>query len=313
MLGKLFKKYFIPHEGNDHKPRILRSGAFMSMLLVILFVETIFVARSLFLLPNTDFLASILPPILIADTNANRANDNLQSLQTSARLTEAAQLKANDMAAKGYFSHVSPTGVTPWHWFDQVGYNYEYAGENLAVNFTDSQDVINAWMNSPEHRANILSVNFSQIGIAAASGTYEGRPAIFVVQLFGRPAPIAALAPTAPSQVAVAPVAPPATVPSIAPNTTAPEVKGAMIELPPAVTASQPSFAARMASEPHSPTNYFYLALLALVGVALALNILIKKKIQHPQLIANGFMIIFLVVLTLLVNNFIAVHQAGIL
>lgn len=311
MLGRSFKKYFIPHEGNDHRPHFLRSKSFVVILFLILFVEVVYVSQVLFLFPNAGFLASILPSVLVADTNAGRTANELQPLQANDLLEEAAQLKADDMAAKGYFSHVSPNGETPWYWLDKVGYDYEYAGENLAVNFTDSQDVINAWMNSPEHRANILNGIFSQIGIAAASGTYEGKTAIFVVQFFGRPAPVVAQAPVMPSKtVAVAPIAPST---SSASTATVPAVKGEMIALQPVVTASQPSLAVEIASQPHSLTNYFYITLLALTGLALVLTVFVKIKIQHPQLIVNGLTIIFLITLTLLVNNFIAVYQASIL
>ena len=61
------------------------------------------------------------------------------------------------------------------------------------MNFSDSQDVTNAWMNSPEHRANILSGDFTQIGIATAAGIYEGHETTYVVEEFGAPsaAPVA--------------------------------------------------------------------------------------------------------------------------
>lgn len=89
------------------------------------------------------------------------------------------------MVQNGYFSHESPSGLTPWFWLDKVGYDYEYAGENLAVNFTNSEDVSNAWMNSPLHRANILSENYKEIGMAMHDGVYENKDTIFVVQMFG--------------------------------------------------------------------------------------------------------------------------------
>ena len=66
----------------------------------------------------------------------------------------------------------------------------------MAVNFSDSQDVTNAWMNSPEHRANILIANFTQVGIAIATGTIEGHPAVYVAEEFGTPSPLMAAAPT---------------------------------------------------------------------------------------------------------------------
>jgi hypothetical protein len=69
-----------------------------------------------------------------------------------------------------------------------VGYKFLYAGENLAVNFTESRDVDQAWMDSPTHRANLLNVNFREIGMAVMEGAYKGNDTIFVVQMFGTPA-----------------------------------------------------------------------------------------------------------------------------
>ena len=103
-------------------------------------------------------------------------------------LARGAQLKADDMASKGYFSHTGPDGSAPWKWFQAAGYRYEYAGENLAVNFNESEDVVDAWLKSPTHRANIMKANFTEVGIGVATGTYKGKEATFVVQFFGKPA-----------------------------------------------------------------------------------------------------------------------------
>lgn len=92
------------------------------------------------------------------------------------------------MASKEYFSHNSPEGVTPWHWFKEAGYNFLYAGENLAINFTDSTDVEKAWLESPTHRANIMNVEFREIGMATVKGVYKNYPTIYIVQMFGTPA-----------------------------------------------------------------------------------------------------------------------------
>jgi hypothetical protein len=91
------------------------------------------------------------------------------------------------MAKEGYFAHDSPSGVTPWEWFDEVEYTYETAGENLAIDFSDSDAVVDAWMDSRLHRENILEEDFTEIGIATARGEYEGRETVFVVQMFGTP------------------------------------------------------------------------------------------------------------------------------
>ena len=157
--GKTFKKYFIPHEENDHRPHILRWRAVVFVLAVMLVAEGVFVLSTQYLIPRSKLFGVMLVNALVDGTNQSRAANSLGALHENALLDQAAQEKANDMAKNGYFAHTSPAGVTPWHWFEDVGYNFSYAGENLAVNFTDSQDVTNAWMNSPEHRANILNAN----------------------------------------------------------------------------------------------------------------------------------------------------------
>lgn len=131
--------------------------------------------------------AAVLPAALNDLANATRRGALLGTLHADPLLTEAAQLKANDMAKKGYFAHVGPDGTTPWHWLDRVGYEYELAGENLAVNFGESKDVHDAWMNSPSHRANLLKSGYTEIGTAVATGTYKGGPAVFIVEFYARP------------------------------------------------------------------------------------------------------------------------------
>lgn len=130
-----------------------------------------------------DYLSAVYAETLVTLANKSRTND----LKVNVLLAKAAQAKALDMAAKGYFSHVTPEGKTPWEWINEAGYNYIYAGENLAVNFDNSEDVNNAWLNSPTHRANIINSKFTEIGIATADGLYNGRKATYVVQMFGTP------------------------------------------------------------------------------------------------------------------------------
>ncbi|MFM7089002.1 MAG: CAP domain-containing protein, partial [Candidatus Paceibacterota bacterium] len=131
--------------------------------------------------------AAVLPSVLTQETNEKRIENALPQLSTNPLLVEAAEMKARDMAARGYFSHDTPEGKTPWYWLDQVGYTYVYAGENLAVNFNESSDVTQAWMNSPSHRDNIIKDHYTEIGIATAVGLYKGKEAVFVVQFFGTP------------------------------------------------------------------------------------------------------------------------------
>lgn len=162
---------------------------------LLYFLLIVIVAESLFMLTSfTDVgeklksdLAAILPSILVLETNKSRKSQNLSELKENDLLVKAAQLKADDMAKRGFFSHVNPDGKQPWYYLDQVGYKYESAGENLAVNFIHTKEVHNAWMNSPTHRANIVESKFTEIGIAKSEGVYKGQEVVFVVQFFAKP------------------------------------------------------------------------------------------------------------------------------
>ncbi len=181
------KDLFIPHEGNGFRPNILEEFSAGVMLVLILLSFTMANLQALLWISSDWLVTSILPAIIVDLTNDERADEKLVTLTRSETLDRAAQLKAEDMAANEYFAHYSPTGVSPWYWFDEVAYDYLHAGENLAVHFTDSSDVVKAWMNSPSHRANIMNNDYLQIGVGSAKGEYKGRPTIYVVQLFGTP------------------------------------------------------------------------------------------------------------------------------
>lgn len=188
------KDHFVPHEGNAYRPKILATEVVVGLLVIILLVEGVYVVGKQALFGSDAFLASVLPGVLISLTNDDRSANGEGELTENDLLTKAAQMKADDMAEKGYFAHVTPDGKQPWYWVQQAGYSYEYAGENLAVNFDDSKDVEEAWMNSPTHRANIVKPVYTEIGIATARGTYKGEEATFVVQFFASPK-VAAAAP----------------------------------------------------------------------------------------------------------------------
>jgi uncharacterized protein YkwD len=117
--------------------------------------------------------------------NEAREKEGLQKLTVSEKLNEVATAKVNDMVANKYFAHTSPKGLNPWHWFELVGYDYKYAGENLAINFITAEAQQAAWMKSPTHKKNILNVNYSEIGVAVAAGEVNGTMGIIAVQEFG--------------------------------------------------------------------------------------------------------------------------------
>lgn len=126
---------------------------------------------------------------VIEQTNVARAqNGGLPALVENYKLNRDAQMKVDDMFAKQYFEHVSPSGVGPADLAQAVGYAYVIVGENLALgDFNGDAGVVTAWMNSPGHRANILNTHYQEIGVAVGKGMYEGHTTWLAVQSFGMP------------------------------------------------------------------------------------------------------------------------------
>jgi hypothetical protein len=311
------KKHLVPHAGNDYRPHVLRFEAIAFVCLMVVLAEAVFVLGVSFA-PGSRVLGLIAANVLTDETNDARAADSLPTLRTNVLLQVAAQKKANDMTKNGYFAHTSPTGVTPWYWFSDVGYQFASAGENLAVNFSDSQDVTNAWLNSPLHRANILNANFTEIGIATAEGMLDGRPAVYVVELFGTPA-------SRPAAVAVAKSKTPASIVATSNSHTSSSeetfvaVKGAeagvaplqngtgsanVVNVPTASPApAQANLAQRIVANPRAALNYLYIALAVFFGLVLTLNIGMKTHIRRPKLVLGGVLVLSLIAVLVVMNQ----------
>jgi len=196
-------KYFIlPSEKNNFQSKFLESNILLScvVLLLVFKIATIFVSINI---PQNIFFADITRISLESFVNQTRQSLGLKPLVENAKLNEVARLKAENMVANNYFAHTSPTGVSPWYWFSKAGYNYKYAGENLAIGFFDSQEVYQAWLNSPDHKANIVNPNYKEIGTAVLGGFGENNT-IVVVQEFGSQLPAKVI--TQPKAVTPAPV-----------------------------------------------------------------------------------------------------------
>ncbi len=120
--------------------------------------------------------------------NRERATVGLPPLSYNKRLSAIAEIKAVDMINKQYFAHVAPDGTDIAALAERYGYLYLNLGENLAMgDFVSSAEVMDGWMHSPGHRANILNKNYTEVGISAVEGTYKGKYIWFAVQEFGRP------------------------------------------------------------------------------------------------------------------------------
>ena len=124
----------------------------------------------------------------IAQTNFYRQQKKLSPLTQNSLLTLSAQKKVNDMFAKQYFEHESPSGISTGDLADSVGYVYIMVGENLALGDYESDfELVEGWMNSPGHRENILNPKYTDIGVAVQKGIFEGELVWLAVQEFGRP------------------------------------------------------------------------------------------------------------------------------
>lgn len=131
------------------------------------------------------YAGSISSEGIVSMVNMERSSRGLKNLQVDQNLTVAAYMKAFDMLSKQYWSHYGPNGESPWKFILSAGYDYKLAGENLAYGFDDSFDVYNAWMNSDQHKENIIKGSFEDIGVAIVRGNLNGKDTVLVVQLFG--------------------------------------------------------------------------------------------------------------------------------
>lgn len=149
--------------------------------------------------PTTSVLAystSMSISGLLADTNAQRTGNGIAELAINSQLNAAAQAKANDMAARNYWSHNTPEGNPPWVFVQNEGYAYQKLGENLAAGFDNEQSTINGWMASPPHRENLLDPAYTEVGFGYANNpdytSAGGGPMTIVVAFYGEPQVLAA-------------------------------------------------------------------------------------------------------------------------
>ncbi len=126
---------------------------------------------------------------IVSQTNAFREFLGLSDLKENPVLDQAASQKLQNMITNQYFAHTSPLGISPWHWIEVNNYGYVYAGENLAIGFLTAKDAVDAWENSPSHRANLANPNCKEIGVAVAPAKIQNSEGFLVVQLFGTPKP----------------------------------------------------------------------------------------------------------------------------
>ncbi|PIZ99685.1 MAG: hypothetical protein COX77_00775 [Candidatus Komeilibacteria bacterium CG_4_10_14_0_2_um_filter_37_10] len=137
---------------------------------------------------STDLLDQQPEPLAIAAlTNKVREVKELPPLTWNDKLAQAARHKAQDLNNNNYFSHTSPAGRQFTRWIDEVDYDYQIIGENLAADYQTNRDMMKAWMDSATHRENILNAKYREIGVAVIMGNLNGREQLIIVQIFGTP------------------------------------------------------------------------------------------------------------------------------
>ena len=182
-----FMYHFLPRPDKKTRAGLLSHKSIFVYCLLIVLVTGLFRLIPLVLPGVLGYASDINVSDLLKYTNEQRKSNNLGELRLNEKLTTAAQKKGTHMFEKNYWAHISPDGVEPWDFILGENYDYIYAGENLARNFSHSKDVITAWLNSPSHRDNLLSPNYDEVGFAVENGILDGYETTLVVQMFGRP------------------------------------------------------------------------------------------------------------------------------
>jgi uncharacterized protein YkwD len=178
---------FLPKDDKKKRADFLDNKAILIYCAVILFVTLAFRFIPKFAPGVLGYASNINVSDLLRYTNKKREENGASNLRLNAKLSSAAEKKAQDMFADGYWAHVAPDGKEPWDFIISEGYDYIYAGENLAKNFSTSKEVVEAWFNSPSHKSNLIGKNYDEVGFAVVNGVMDGYETTLVVQMFGRP------------------------------------------------------------------------------------------------------------------------------
>ncbi|MCU0678956.1 MAG: CAP domain-containing protein [Planctomycetes bacterium] len=139
-----------------------------------------------FLWPYNIYASDVTEKNIIDLTNRERLNNDLPLVTVNELLTKAAYDKGHTIIEEQIFAH-DLAGKKFSAWIKEVGYDYSYVGENLALDFITGEGAIKAWMGSPTHQKNILNSSFREIGVAVIGGNFQGKETTLIVQIFGAP------------------------------------------------------------------------------------------------------------------------------
>lgn len=161
---------------------------YLPMVLIVLtgvLLTNLWQPKAAVLGTNSDFTQQTL----LSATNAERDKHHEADLVLDQQLSQAASAKARDMVTRNYWSHTTPSGAAPWIFITATGYDYAKAAENLAAGFSSGDAAVSGWMNSPEHRANMLDATFTEVGFGiATSENFVGKgPETVIVAYYAEP------------------------------------------------------------------------------------------------------------------------------
>lgn len=224
------KHWLIAAKSNHYHPKLFRP---LGLVLVVISLVAINLGYNLSQAGRWQVLGyatNISSGEIINLTNQQRQSHGLSSLVTNSRLNSAAAANAQYMFAHDYWSHYAPDGTSPWSFVAAAGYKYVALGQNLAKDFYSSADVVDAWMASAEHRADILDSSYTETGVAVANGTLQGEQTTLIVAFYAQPQPALKSAPPSPTGSATAtggsaspPTEPRPTVPTATASTNQPQ------------------------------------------------------------------------------------------
>lgn len=328
------KSWFIPGTENDYKPHILRNKAILIFAIIVLALKLAVFGLFLYF-PNSAYFSAITTDTLMNLINQSRQENGLSPLVTNDKLVQSAFLKAQNMLDQNYFAHTSPQGITPWYWLKQTDYDYRYAGENLAIDFIDAEGLHGALLNSPTHRANILSAKYEEIGIVVIAGNFNGKKTTIAVQHFGAQFEKLATTIETPSQLTPSQLETsiPGTYPSFAELETNNLASSRETKEEPILTPEEekietqiltitqekikefekfatniqtkkgPKILGTLIEKSDQITKEIFSYALLFIGLALLLNIFVKFEVQHRGLIVNCFLVIALLIALILIGD----------
>jgi len=278
LIGSVFKGYFIPHEKNNYKPRILHKKSLVIITISLCFIKILLSGYLFLIYPNEAKMSELMSVQILEMVNKERGEYNIHYLSRNSILDIVALEKAEDMFNNNYFAHKSTDGKMIWDLIDENEYSYLYVGENLAMNFTEAESAHNALMQSETHKINILNEQYNEIGIAVIGGIMDGKKTNVLVQLFASSSdvPIKNYSVSDRNNI----------------NTTTEALIDSKVKIVSAQLVNQTGFNSKIIKISY----YVFSFILILIILSLIVNILIKFSVQHKSVIIQSMFVIIFVI-----------------